>query len=164
LPLKVNKITAFAEKEEKDLIQKILIERQKGRSVRSVINELAGGDIKLALRYQNKFRTAIKKEPYKIKDASEKIKKENGYDFIGIEIPLSSRAFSDSAINLLKGKIDSLVDKICFFVRKENVELKERIAFLEEENKKLKKIAYEQNFVESAIKGFLGKEEKNILN
>ncbi len=62
-PLSVSKIESFDENEERKLVSDILKEKLKGRSVRSVILEMAEGDYKKALRYQNKFRNATRANP-----------------------------------------------------------------------------------------------------
>ena len=54
-PILVSKIIGFDGVEEKELIEKIVLEKSKGRSVRSIIMSLADGDAKIALRYQNKY-------------------------------------------------------------------------------------------------------------
>ncbi|MCL2234806.1 MAG: hypothetical protein FWC11_06830 [Firmicutes bacterium] len=49
----------FSESEIKNLVQTILINKAKGKSVRATIAELSKGDSKLALRLQNKYRSMV---------------------------------------------------------------------------------------------------------
>ena len=70
--LTVGKIRAFSEEEADETIRSILKERAKGMSVRKAIFQLSGGDDKLMLRLQNKYRNTLKKEPERI----EKIRRE----------------------------------------------------------------------------------------
>ena len=64
--LTVGKIRAFSEAEADEAIRSILLERAKGVSIRRAIFNLSGGDDKLMLRLQNKYRNTLKKEPEKI--------------------------------------------------------------------------------------------------
>lgn len=49
----------FSEKEIVDLVECILVGKAQGKSIRAVINERARFDKKLALRYQNKYRSMV---------------------------------------------------------------------------------------------------------
>lgn len=64
--LSVGKIRAFTEEECDQAIRSILREKAKGVSVRKAIFALSGGDDKLTLRLQNKYRNTLKKHPEKI--------------------------------------------------------------------------------------------------
>ena len=64
--LAVEKIREFTEEEANDAIRSILAEKSKGMSVRRAIFNLSGGDDKLMLRLQNKYRNTLKKQPEKI--------------------------------------------------------------------------------------------------
>lgn len=50
----------FEDKEIRSLMEKILVAKGAGRSVRAAIFELSGGDAKTALRLQNKYRSVLK--------------------------------------------------------------------------------------------------------
>ena len=65
-PIKISKIIEFDELEEKQLIKNILRSKTDKKSVRSIIMQMADGDAKKALRYQNKFRNALKTKPQMI--------------------------------------------------------------------------------------------------
>ena len=160
-PLKVSKITGFDEKEERTLIKKILTAKEQGKSVRSIIMELADGDGKLALRYQNKFRGAIKNKPRLVAEVVEEMKRD------GIKVTaltLADRASSivpDQTLNKLKREVDLLIDKIALKTRKENQLLKDRVSALERENARLISLIQTTS---SAEKFFKNRETKEYIN
>lgn len=49
----------FTSGEIDELIEKVLVEKAKGKSVRAIIATLSGGDGKKALRLQNKYRSTV---------------------------------------------------------------------------------------------------------
>ena len=59
--LSVEKIREFTEEETDNALKSILAEKSKGLSVRRAIFNLSGGDDKLMLRLQNKYRNTLKK-------------------------------------------------------------------------------------------------------
>ena len=64
--LSVEKIKEFTEEETDAALRSILAEKSKGISVRRAIFNLSGGDDKLMLRLQNKYRNTLKKDPMRI--------------------------------------------------------------------------------------------------
>ena len=52
----------FSENEVRDLVRQILVARGKGQSVRACVMALSGGDRALMLRYQNKYRSILRKK------------------------------------------------------------------------------------------------------
>ena len=64
--LSVEKIREFTPEETDEVLRSILAEKSKGLSVRRAIFNLSGGDDKLMLRLQNKYRNTLKKEPERI--------------------------------------------------------------------------------------------------
>ena len=54
--LKAEKILQFSEEETDKMLKAILTQKSKGISVRKAVLNLSGGDDKLMLRYQNKYR------------------------------------------------------------------------------------------------------------
>ena len=64
--LSVEKIREFTEEETDLALRSILAEKSKGLSVRRAIFNLSGGDDKLMLRLQNKYRNVLKKDPRRI--------------------------------------------------------------------------------------------------
>lgn len=56
----------FSEEEVHRLLREVLAARGKGQSVRACVMELSGGDRSRMLRYQNKYRSILRKRPDKI--------------------------------------------------------------------------------------------------
>lgn len=71
--LSVEKIREFTEEETDRVLRDILTEKSKGLSVRRAIFNLSGGDDKLMLRLQNKYRNTLKKEPERIAAIADKL-------------------------------------------------------------------------------------------
>ena len=71
--LSVEKIREFTEEETDRVLRDILTEKSKGLSVRRAIFNLSGGDDKLMLRLQNKYRNTLKKEPQRIAAIAEEL-------------------------------------------------------------------------------------------
>ncbi len=128
-PLCAAKIMPFERVEEDWLIKTVNAKRGEGFSVRSIINELSGGDVKLALRYQNKYRSALAKGRIK-SPVRERDKTIDGVKF------------SEATILKLKKDINALMERVSASLRKENDFLKSRIDFLEKENLRLNKLLY----------------------
>ena len=63
----------FTQDEVDSLMENVLRARTAGRSVRSCLQELAGGDHSLMLRYQNKYRSVIKNRPDYVQQLVEKL-------------------------------------------------------------------------------------------
>ena len=129
MSISVKKVEKFNTREEKELIEKISEEKSKGKSVRSIIYQLAGGDEKLFLRYQNKYRNAIKK----LKQTIETSQNEN-------------YSVNEIQYRRLKKEINDLVTKISASVKEENARLLRQIKILQDENLSLKK-KYETNSI-----------------
>ena len=64
--LKAEDIRPFTDEETDKILKAILKEKSKGISVRRAVLNLAEGDDKLMLRYQNKYRNVMAKEPERI--------------------------------------------------------------------------------------------------
>lgn len=147
-PLKATKIQSFDKEQEQWLLQGIIKGIRQGKSVRSVVCELANGDLKLALRYQNKYRSMLVKSP----DFAREIKQE-GQRAMQIKKDLAP-CVSEKLLERLKKEVNALVDKIALKEKKENDYLKRRVAFLEQENLKLSKLIYGGSIESQAIKYF----------
>ena len=144
IPLKVSRGENFKADEEKELIKKVMIGTKDGRSVRSIIIELAKGDAKLALRYQNKFRNAVKNKPDLIKEViSQEIKNGQSLDLTAKRQPIFS-VVNENQVKRLKGEIDNLISKISASLKRENERLKARLTLLETENKRLISLLYQR--------------------
>lgn len=163
-PLAVQKIAEFDKDEERKLVKNIIDGKRKGKSVRAVINELAGGDQKLALRYQNKYRNVIKSKQSLTAEIVTEIHRENGgvYDPVGLRetrVPVSELQFKR-----LQKEINGLVDKLTGKLKKENMYLKSRLNEVEIENIRLKNVLYGGEGGKKAAAFFKNDIDKNILN
>ena len=65
--LKAEAVKPFTDEETDRILRAILTEKSKGVSVRRAVLKLAKGDDKLMLRYQNKYRNVLLKQPERIK-------------------------------------------------------------------------------------------------
>ena len=74
--LSVEKIKEFTSEETDAVLRSILKEKSKGLSVRRAIFNLSGGDDKLMLRLQNKYRNTLKKQPQMLAEMA----KEMGFE------------------------------------------------------------------------------------
>lgn len=133
----VNKVDKFTFTEEKELIKSIVLERLKTRSTRKAVYNLSGGDDKVALRYQNKFRSAIKNNPALIEDVSKELSLSGNTSFLQLKKSNDVTAYN---IDKVKVEINRLVERISYDVKKENVLLKNENLQLKEEVEKLKLI------------------------
>lgn len=140
--LQVSQIVQFDKDQERQLIKKILLAKQSGKSVRSEIMALSNGDAKTALRYQNKYRNALRNKPQVISDIIGEIKGEGTTFTDKNMVDTQKSIISNQQFDRLKHEIDNLVGKIALKIRKENACLKERITILESENLKLKSLLY----------------------
>lgn len=116
-PLEVTKSTLFSREEENELIDNVKKGIAQGKSVRSILLSLAGGDAKKALRLQNKYRNYMR--------LNHKDKPIKNY-------------FNNNDYSSIKAGIDNLVSSICERAKMENQDLKRQIYYLQLENLKLK--------------------------
>lgn len=120
--LRAEKIIPFSEEETDKMLREILTQKQKGISVRRAVLNLSGGDDKLMLRYQNKYRNVLARQPERI----QRLMKECG---------LSQ---SDGARERLEAEINGLYDRLAESLKSENKKLAEIIKKLTDENALLK--------------------------
>lgn len=118
--LKAEPIRAFTEEETDRVLRAILTEKSKGISVRRAVLNLAGGDDKLMLRYQNKYSNVLTKQPERIK----KLMRECG--------------ISEEDKEKVKKEIDGLYDRLAASLREENSRLRQQLEELTRENALLK--------------------------
>ena len=118
--LKAEPIRAFTEEETDRVLRAILTEKSKGISVRRAVFNLAGGDDKLMLRYQNKYRNVLTKQPERIK----KLMRECG--------------ISEEDKEKVEKEIDGLYDRLAASLREENSRLRQQLEELTRENALLK--------------------------
>ena len=139
-PPKVSRAESFDDEQTKSLVKEILTGRMQNKSVRRTIIELSGGDEKLMLRYQNKYRNILKNTPALVAETAEemgaKIEEKSGA--VSIKVP-------DISLKRLKAGINALVESVAKSVREENRLLKRRAEILEQENAMLKAILKEYN-------------------
>lgn len=117
--LKAEPIRAFSEEETDRVLRSILTEKSKGISVRRAVLNLAGGDDKLMLRYQNKYRNVLTKQPERIRQLMREcgIPEEKGAEQKRIE-----------------KEIDGLYDRLASSLKSENERLQATIKRLTDEN------------------------------
>ncbi|MBR2903852.1 MAG: hypothetical protein IKC37_04315 [Clostridia bacterium] len=134
--LSVEKIRAFSEEETDQALRSILAEKSKGLSIRRAIFNLSGGDDKLMLRLQNKYRNTLKKYPERIQALQKEmgIDEKDGVDFSRLNLQ------KEGYVSVSKGK---KAEEKAFLQRrleKEINELYDRLAQgLKEENERLRK-------------------------
>ena len=163
-PILVSPIVEFNDGEERELIKNIISAKCDGRSVRSIINDLAKGDSKRALRYQNKYRNAIKNKPTLINEIVDELESEGVQIkkvFVGADRVIN--AIPEEQLGKLKTEINNLFERVSAKTRKENNFLKERIAFLESENLRLMNMLYKGE-KPCAMHFFHKEREQTILN
>ena len=139
--LSVEKIREFSQEETDSVLKSILQEKSKGISVRRAIFNLAGGDDKLMLRLQNKYRNTLKKEPLKIAALARELglqeeaeraewyaKGEN--ELIEQKPTVPNRDFLRRR---LENEINALYDRLAQALKAENTRLREENQKLKEE-------------------------------
>ncbi len=113
--LKAETICAFTDEETDRILRKILQEKSKGVSVRRAVLKLSGGDDKLMLRYQNKYRNVLNKQPEKIER-------------------LMNEYRGGGAKEKLEAEINGLYDRLAQSLKEENKRLSENCRRLSDEN------------------------------
>ena len=116
--LKAEKIEGFSEEETDSMLKAILTQKSKGISVRKAVLNLSGGDDKLMLRYQNKYRNVLAKQPERL----QKLMRECGIDT------------AEDARKRLEQEINGLYDRLASSLKDENKRLTETIKKLMDEN------------------------------
>ena len=140
--LSVEKIREFTEEETDEVLRSILEEKSKGLSVRRAIFNLSGGDDKMMLRLQNKYRNTLKKEPERIaeiamelglKEEAENVRK-GGKNRAEKKNATADRDFLRRR---LENEINALYDRLAQALKAENERLRLENAQLNEvlENK-----------------------------
>lgn len=120
--LKAEQVQPFTDEETDKILRAILKEKSKGVSVRRAVLTLAGGDDKLMLRYQNKYRNVLLRDPQRI----QRLMEEAGY------------TAADTSRQAIEEKINGLYDKLASGLRQENERLTAIIKKLTDENYLLK--------------------------
>lgn len=116
--LKAEESKPFTDEETDKILKAILSAKSKGISVRKAVLNLSGGDDKLMLRYQNKYRNVMAKQPERI----ERLMKEAGY------------TVDDEGKRAIEEKINALYDELNAGLKEENKRLTAVIKKLMDEN------------------------------
>lgn len=120
--LKAEDVRPFTDEETDKILREILRQKSRGVSVRRAVLNLANGDDKLMLRYQNKYRNVMSKQPERI----ERLLKECGLDS------------SDGGRQALEDKINNLYDRLNSSLKDEVKRLTALVKKLTDENSLLK--------------------------
>ena len=137
--LSVEKIREFTKEETDDVLRSILAEKSKGLSVRRAIFNLSGGDDKLMLRLQNKYRNTLKKEPERIAEIATELGLEEEAESVrrgcrtNAEGRNSRLPDRDFLRRRLENEINALYDRLAQGLKEENARLREENAKLKEE-------------------------------
>lgn len=107
--LQAGVIRPFTEEETDEMLKKVLAEKSKGYSVRRSIMNVSGGDERLTLRMQNKYRNLLKKQPERIAKAAREVGLPEEKTFLQRK---------------LEREIDALYTRLAIDLRKENERLK----------------------------------------
>lgn len=139
--IEVEKTEEFTKEQEEWLFEQILRAKADGRSVRSAIHTLAGGDEKKALRLQNKYRNAVSKSSPAFLTVKERLIK-SGEIYDERQAKPEEQMISETQMQRLKSEINGLIARISLKERKENARLRERVEILERENLRLSNLLY----------------------
>ena len=133
--LKAESIREFDPSEAREMMKAVLRAKQSGRSVRAAIRALAGGDEKLALRYQNKYRNMLFGDRELVSEIAAEVERETGRPCAPYARKETGR---DELLERLKSEIDGLARRLSAGLRRENEALRDRVSRLESENLRLK--------------------------
>lgn len=167
--LKAGKIVEFVPEESKKLLKSILELKHGGRSIRSIIIQLANGDDKKILRYQNKYRNMLKNERETVLGVVSEISALRGSCYNPYEDKDKKEIFaSDYLFKRLQNEINSLYDRCTLSLKRENEKLKEKLQSAEKEILQLK-LSLERsislNTTACKIKEFFNrKDSKELIN
>lgn len=113
----------FTEEEVRLLVRSVLQARGMGKSVRAAVMELAEGDHALMLRYQNKYRSVIKKRPELVERIVREMKSEGipcfdplqsgmvSADKLHAQITERAQALGDPDVLKMLSGIDALLER-----------------------------------------------------
>ncbi len=138
--LSVEKIREFTEEETDAALRSILAEKSKGLSVRRAIFNLSGGDDKLMLRLQNKYRNMLKKEPKRIAAIAAEMGLGEEASQMHRRAAAEEKALPDRDFlrRRLENEINSLYDRLAQALKTENERLRAENAALKAELRGLK--------------------------
>ena len=127
--LHAERVQPFTAAEKEEMLRLILTERGKGVSVRRAIANVCGGDEKKMLRYQNKYRNMLKKQPEEVRAAAQKL---------GMGAAAAAPRPRRLLEKRLEGEINALYDRLAYSLRQENERLHGQIRQLRQENERLR--------------------------
>ena len=127
--LRAERVRPFSPAEKEEMLRLILIERGKGNSVRRAIANVCGGDEKKMLRYQNKYRNMLKKQPEEVRAVAQKL---------GMGAAAAAPRPRRLLEKRLEGEINALYDRLAYSLRQENERLHGQIRQLRQENERLR--------------------------
>ena len=132
--LRAEEVVPFAAEEREEMLRGILLERSKGLSVRRAISNVCRGDERKMLRYQNKYRNMLRKQPDEVRAAAHRLG-------VSVEEPRRPARLLERR---LQQEIDALYSRLAISLRDENERLRESLRRLEEENEILRRAAGSQ--------------------
>ncbi len=159
--ISVQSVAAFNSDEEKQLIERVLEGKKNGESVRSVINKMACGDAKLALRYQNKYRNALKNKKGLVAEVAAELKYNRADEQL---YEVGNNYVSKIQIKKLQSEINGLLERLTGKLKRENEYLKMRLNKVEIENLRLKKTLYGEDGEKNTAEYFKKQIDKNVLS
>ncbi|MBO5412382.1 MAG: hypothetical protein J6A38_04820 [Clostridia bacterium] len=144
--LSVEKIREFTEEETDDALRSILAEKSKGLSVRKAIYNLSGGDDKLTLRLQNKYRNVLKKQPERIAKIANEMGMTEEAERIMRKRDLRARNTENKPLlperdllrRRLENEINALYDRLAQALKAENERLRAENTRLKAENQEMR--------------------------
>ncbi len=155
--LSTKKILPFSAEEEEEILRKILIARGETTSMRSAFLKAAGGDERLAMRYQNKYCNMLKKERATVLREILLQKKEFGKCFN----PYADRREKERRTKLER-EIEDLINSIYEKCKKENDLLKQKLIQYQKISMGASFLG-KQDKVQKGIASFFEKRSKNAL-
>lgn len=112
----------FTESEVRALVKAVLRARAQGQSVRACVMALSGGDQSRMLRYQNKYRSTVKKRPELVAEVCRELREEGidcalpvadvrGAQELRARAEEKARLLGDPDICAVLGGLDALLDR-----------------------------------------------------
>lgn len=98
----------FTEAEVEELVRQVILAKSRGQSVRACVMEMSGGDKTAMLRYQNKYRSVLRKKPELICGICEKLAKEG----VNCKNPLEEQRREESTALENNRKLLQTVDRM----------------------------------------------------
>lgn len=108
----------FEDEEVESLLRTMLTAQAKGRSVRSVANELGNGDQKAMLRYQNKYRSTLRNNPELVRQVLSQLRSEGAEAFDPFEKKPSDSKELSAALSKAGVDGNALVNNLLKLSRK----------------------------------------------